>query len=84
VFSSYDTKLRGQPIYCTGAACAEIAGGDLTKETARSARWSDRDPLRAQVPHPSLVQGRRPGAPEDQLAIHDRGCPPSFPIPPRH
>src|SRR5450631_1942885 len=38
VFSSYDTKLRGQPIYCTGAARAEIAGGDLTKESARSAR----------------------------------------------
>jgi len=46
-------------------------------------RWR-RDPLRTQVPHASLEQGRRRGAPEDQLAIHDRGCPPSFPIPPMH
>jgi hypothetical protein len=45
---------------------------------------SDRDALRAQVPHAPLEQVRRPLAQEDQLAIHDDGRPPSLPISPRH
>ena len=45
---------------------------------------SDRDPLRAQVPHAPLEQSRRPRTQEDQLAIQDGGRPPGLPIPSGH
>ena len=45
---------------------------------------SDRDPLRAQVPHASVEQGRRPRAQEDPVAIHHGRRPPRLPISSRH
>jgi hypothetical protein len=45
---------------------------------------SDRDPLRAHVPHAPLERNRRSGAQEDQLAFHDSRRPPGLPVSARH